>query len=218
MASRIRSTAARRLHLAGRRRRRRCRDASTGCDSSRGRGASAAPPSAARRRHLAGLRRRRRRRRWRVSTLAAPRPGTSRCTTPGDGGGGHRVVVVAATEGGQCWQLERRPGALRHLAGDAGSSRAGGGRGSSAYEAAVSAATSASGAASERRIRIQTRSFSPFLRRQECQFAKAHIRVQILFQLPSFAQQKRSRLRNLDRMLHSGTIDFCAVIATDWAS
>ena len=60
--------------------------------------------------------------------------------------------------------------------------------------------------------------FTAATARQEWRFVKAHQRVRVLFQLPSFAQQKRSRLRNLDRMLHSGTIDFCAVIATDWAS
>ena len=54
--------------------------------------------------------------------------------------------------------------------------------------------------------------FTAATARQEWRFVKAHQRVRVLFQLPSFAQQKRSRLRNLNRMLHSGTINFCAVI------
>ena len=36
--------------------------------------------------------------------------------------------------------------------------------------------------------------------------------VRVRFRLPSFAQQKRSRLRNLNRMLHAGTIYFCTMI------
>ena len=155
-ASRIRSTAARRRHLAGRR----CWHSLHHCNRRRRR----------RRCRANGLRLRRRRRGWcgrvplgrpppvpgtspgGVAGAAGggggsiPRPGTSRGTSTGRGGSGSGGGGDGGggSGGSSC--------ASATSLSDAGRSRAGGGRVSSAYEAAVSASVSASGPASERRV------------------------------------------------------------------